>query len=715
MLRIITLSATLLLCLVSGGGFSQTFSVKLEAKKYASGSNIRCNGGNDGEIQVQLSGGIAPITLLWNDGQTGNFRTGLSAGTYWVTATDSSGNLAADTLTLVNPGQLLVETEKTVYAGGYHISIAGETNGQMLVNISGGIAPYVVMWSDSTFGTSKLNLSGGQYAYTVTDANGCTVAKNEALQEPSALMVQVQILSEVSCANANDGRAQVNISGGVPPYTIEWSSGETEATAEALDGLRAFVKVSDLQDAGVMLPVAFTVPPKLSENVTVSQYPGGYQVSCADCYNGSIALEVTGGTPPYSVVWADTGALENPFQRQNLGGRFYDYTITDANQCKLKGFVELTEPKRRGWQLSGNTEINANEQYLGTNDTSSFVVKTNATLALKIDAEGKVGLGTEPNAARLNVAGDVEGSGGLKLPNLNQFNDTNLQAMQNLRLVAMQDDGTLLKLGTQFPIADLYPGQACKLTQDGAYVSQWKYQAGNPSLATIGTTNCWPLVGIGTENPLTRLHVNGSQFINGSLQVGGVFSPSILNEYPIFFTQPTQINTNGQTALYIKNRQETDLGYATIIEVDRIKTKAISVQNTSSSGNETFVVYGDGTTLIGNNPNISPDNETMLAVQGQISARKIKVTQGLFPDYVFEKDYEKMSIHEIEKYIINNGHLPGVMSACEVEEDGGFELGALSLQNLEKIEELFLLIIEMEKRLMALEEENEKLKRKNKK
>lgn len=619
----------------------------MEAKKYASGSNIRCNGGKDGEIQVQLSGGIAPITLLWNDGQTGNFRTGLSAGTYWVTATDSSGNLAADTLTLVNPGQLLVETEKTVYAGGYHISVAGETNGQMLVNISGGIAPYVVMWSDSTFGTSKLNLSGGQYAYTVTDANGCTVAKNEALQEPSALMVQVQILSEVSCANANDGRAQVNISGGVPPYTIEWSSGETEATAEALDGLRAFVKVSDLQDAGVMLPVAFTVPPKLSENVTVSQYPGGYQVSCADCYNGSIALEVTGGTPPYSVVWADTGALENPFQRQNLGGRFYDYTITDANQCKLKGFVELTEPKRRGWQLSGNTEINANEQYLGTNDTSSFVVKTNATLALKIDAEGKVGLGTEPNAARLTVAGDVEGSGGLKLPNLNQFNDTNLQAMQNLRLVAMQDDGTLLKLGENFAFEEMFPQRQCATYPGGDFFTQWRYQSGSPAKATIGSVLCRPFVGIGTDSPLSELYVNGFSYVSQGIQIGG--------------------NFNSGSAFRVS------------------ETGIVSIGDASS-------------------PGVLEENaSSLLKVYGLISARKVIVTKLDFADYVFDKDYKLPSFQELRKYIRTNNALPGMPTQKQINEQGYIDLHHTQVKHLEKTEELYLYVLQLEERIRSLE------------
>lgn len=87
---------------------------------------------------------------------------------------------------------------------------------------------------------------------------------------------------------------------------------------------------------------------------------------------------------------------------------------------------------------------------------------------------------------------------------------------------------------------------------------------------------------------------------------------------------------------------------------------------------------------------------------GKIYAREIEVKLGSFPDYVFEKDYKLMPIRELEQYIYSNNHLPNIPSAKEVEEKG-LGLGELSLKQLEKIEELTLYILDLNKRIENLE------------
>ena len=91
------------------------------------------------------------------------------------------------------------------------------------------------------------------------------------------------------------------------------------------------------------------------------------------------------------------------------------------------------------------------------------------------------------------------------------------------------------------------------------------------------------------------------------------------------------------------------------------------------------------------------------------------------PDYVFEKyflgysaldpDYKMLDLESIRKYIQKNHHLPGVMSALEIQENGGINLNQTLLKNLEKIEELFLHTIEQEQKIQSLEEEKEILTR----
>ena len=105
-----------------------------------------------------------------------------------------------------------------------------------------------------------------------------------------------------------------------------------------------------------------------------------------------------------------------------------------------------------------------------------------------------------------------------------------------------------------------------------------------------------------------------------------------------------------------------------------------------------------------------------LAVEGRIAARGIKVTvDPNFPDYVFEPTYQLRSLAHLEQYINQNKHLPGIPSAEEVKKEGGIELGDMNVKLLEKVEELSLYIIEMNKKLVEQQKEIDRLKKNNSK
>ena len=90
-------------------------------------------------------------------------------------------------------------------------------------------------------------------------------------------------------------------------------------------------------------------------------------------------------------------------------------------------------------------------------------------------------------------------------------------------------------------------------------------------------------------------------------------------------------------------------------------------------------------------------------VAGKIVAEEVRVQlRAAWPDYVFEKQYELRTIAEFEKYIHLNKHLPGIQPATEIKKDG-FELGDMNKKLLEKIEELSLYIIQLNKRMEKLE------------
>ncbi len=121
--------------------------------------------------------------------------------------------------------------------------------------------------------------------------------------------------------------------------------------------------------------------------------------------------------------------------------------------------------------------------------------------------------------------------------------------------------------------------------------------------------------------------------------------------------------------------------------------------------------FKNGDVFIGTN-NFTSGSGYKLRVGGKIFSEEVRVQlQSAWPDYVFEKKYKKLSLEELEKYVDENKHLPNIPSAVEVEKNGQ-HLGEIQQKMLEKIEELSLYIIELNKKVQMQASEIEKLKKK---
>ncbi|MBL4652559.1 MAG: hypothetical protein JKY53_06795 [Flavobacteriales bacterium] len=184
-------------------------------------------------------------------------------------------------------------------------------------------------------------------------------------------------------------------------------------------------------------------------------------------------------------------------------------------------------------------------------------------------------------------------------------------------------------------------------------------------------------------------------------QVGGVQN-TLINpdggQVGIGTTMPNaslQIDRNQDgAALSINHIVSAEYSRAFLINVNKEETAAICV---SRNGQDVFKVRGNG----------------VVNVSKTLYAKTVKVradpTSFLWPDYVFEKKYDLMSVHEVEQYIKENKHLPGVPSEKEVLENG-IDLGAMDAAILKKVEELYLYVIELKKENDFLKSEVELLK-----
>ncbi len=123
----------------------------------------------------------------------------------------------------------------------------------------------------------------------------------------------------------------------------------------------------------------------------------------------------------------------------------------------------------------------------------------------------------------------------------------------------------------------------------------------------------------------------------------------------------------------------------------------LRTRNTAGAMNINMVIDSEGNIGMG-----TTLPQTKLAVNGNVTCKEVEVTLTGWSDYVFDEKYNLRSLENVEHFIINNGHLPDVPSAEEVESNG-LKLGEMDATLLKKIEELTLHVIELNKRIKTLE------------
>lgn len=154
------------------------------------------------------------------------------------------------------------------------------------------------------------------------------------------------------------------------------------------------------------------------------------------------------------------------------------------------------------------------------------------------------------------------------------------------------------------------------------------------------------------------------------------------------------ISTAGTMGLFINHQSTSPYSYAQLIKVQNDQTKALFISRVSgASETSIFQIWGNGTVNA-----------------KAIYAESITVTQNSmisWPDYVFKKEYKLLSIEELESYIKLNQHLPGVPSALTIKEKG-MNVLEINQSLLEKVEELSLYIINMNKEIAEIKKQLEK-------
>jgi predicted outer membrane repeat protein len=212
-----------------------------------------CNTSLNGAAAIEVTGGTPPYSYLWNNGQTGETATGLAPGAYSVTATDANGCTTVESIALTVEYQVLIALSVT-----RNLACHGDSTAAVTATPVGGVAPFTFQWAHGPLTASVSGLSAGMYPVSITDANHCTVTGTALFSDPPMLEAVVEVL-QPSCLSLNSGVAALQVSGGMMPYTILWSDGQTGPTATGLEAGGYVVTVTDdngcTTEAGAVIPV----------------------------------------------------------------------------------------------------------------------------------------------------------------------------------------------------------------------------------------------------------------------------------------------------------------------------------------------------------------------------------------------------------------------------------------------------------------------------
>ncbi len=290
-------------------------------------TDATCYGGNDASVTLNVSGGTSPYTYAWSSGGNGATETGLSAGNYTVTVTDNHNCSTVENVTVGEGAEIILTMNSTDAS-------CGSSNGTADVSVTGGTSPYTYLWNTSETTDAISALAAGTYSVTVTDNNSCTANSSVNVNNVGGPTLTVNT-TDVSCYGGNDGTANVVATGGTTPYTYAWSSGGNTDTETGLSTGSYTVTVTDASTCSSTSVANINEPAELIVSGTVSD------ATCAGCTDGSISLNITGGTTPYSYSWSDGSSNQDI---TNAGAGSYTVTVTDANGCQAIETYNINEP-----------------------------------------------------------------------------------------------------------------------------------------------------------------------------------------------------------------------------------------------------------------------------------------------------------------------------------------------------------------------------------
>ncbi|MBL0355745.1 MAG: gliding motility-associated C-terminal domain-containing protein [Chitinophagaceae bacterium] len=297
---------------------------------------VTCNGGANGTIVINPSGGTIPYEYSIDGGTTyqpGNSFT-LAAGTYTFRVKDANNCTKDTTLDVTQPDPILSPSVVTA------VTCSGGANGTIVINPAGGAVPYEYSIDGGTTYQpgNSFTVAAGTYTIRIKDANGCTKDTTLNVTQPAPLLSPA-VITAVTCNGGTNGTIVINPAGGAVPYEYSMDGGATYQPGNSFTVAAGTytIRIKDANSCTKDTTVDVSQPaPIITPSVVTA-------VSCNGGNNGSIVMNPAGGAVPYEYS-IDGGIIYQPGNSFTVVAGTYTVRIKDANGCTKDTTIDVTQP-----------------------------------------------------------------------------------------------------------------------------------------------------------------------------------------------------------------------------------------------------------------------------------------------------------------------------------------------------------------------------------
>jgi hypothetical protein len=406
---------------------------------------VSCYGGNDGSALVVASGGTAPYTYLWSNGQNTFMADHLTAGNHTVTITDYNRCTATVYVTVPGP-----QTPLAVTASGIDVKCFGTSTGMATVtSVTGGTPPYSYSWNTTPVQTSAtaVNLAAGIYTVTVTDKNNCSTTATAVVSQPATpVTLGTPVVTDADCSGNQTGGVQLFASGGTGTLNYKLSTGLTNTTGiftNLVAGVYTYT-VTDMNGCSATGGFQITDPVSLVLTVKAVVNP-----SCWGEATGGASVEASGGSGEYSFAWKDalgfiipSSSFLNSSSVTNLKAGIYTAMVVDTKGCSAVQTVTITQPA----QLSAVITSFEGVSCQGAADGTATVDVSGGTAPYRY-AWNTVPVQTAPTATGL--------AAGIYTVNITDANNCTTSVSVNIPAGKIMTIDPLADLGTYCPESEI--------------------------------------------------------------------------------------------------------------------------------------------------------------------------------------------------------------------------------------------------------------------